>query len=379
MTTTTPNGDTLATALMSGCVSTAVASTLTYPLDCIKTQQQLNNEGMMKKFNVPGNFPSSIAQVYKGCSALVLGSVVKSCARLVSYNWLTKFMATDSVDGHGNHHRKTTAPRIVIAGAMSGTLESLWIIPFENIKIAMIQNMLLTNEISRTAKSGMNVTGGHPHRQKFVYGKSYLSPHAYYTCDIVAQIKGGTQSRFTSPRHPTPKDILKTSFNNHPSLTFFGTVKEIYQLKGITGFTAGSFITIVRQVAVSTVWLSSYNATRQLIDPHSNSASQGWFGHNHTFVQLLGLHLLSSAAVITVTQPIDVIKSHVQLKNGKTLSKDSLSTAYRLFMEQGPRAMFRGALPRGLKVVVSGGLTGSIYEYVNKIVHIAGSQTVFGN
>lgn len=333
----------------------------------------------MKKFNIPGNYPSSIAQLFKGCSALILGSVVKSSARLVSYNWLTKFMAVDSVDMHGKHHRKTTAPRIVIAGAMSGTLESLWVIPFENIKITMIQNMLLTNELARTAKSGANVTGGHPHRQKFVYGKSYLSPHAYYSFETLMQVKGGSHSRFTTPRHHSPKDALKVTYNSHPTLTFFGTVKEIYKLKGIKGFTAGSLITIVRQVAVSAVWLSSYNATRQLLDPHSNSASQGWFGHKHTLVQLVGLHLLSSAAVITVTQPIDVIKSHLQLKNGKAVYKDSLTTAYRLFMEQGPRAMFKGALPRGIKVVVSGGLTGSIYEYVDKIVQIAGSQTVFGS
>lgn len=377
MTTTAPNGDNLASALISGCVSSAVSSTLTYPLDSLKTTQQLNNDVLTKKFNIPGNYPSSMAQVFKGCSASVLGSVVKSSARLVSYNWLTKFMAIDSVDGHGNHHTKSSAPRIVIAGAITGTLESLWIIPFENLKITMIQNMLLANEIARSPE---DVVGGHPHhRHKFVYGKSYVSPHAYYTSDVLHQLRGGSLSRFTSPRHPTAKDALKGTFNSHPSMTLFGTAKQMYQLKGLRAFTAGSFITITRQVAVSTVWFSSYNATRQLLDPHGNSTSQGWFGHNHTLWQLLGLHILSSAAVITVTQPIDVIKSHIQLKNGRLIYRDSLSTAYRLYVEQGPRAMFKGALPRGIKVLVGGGLTGAIYEYVNKVVNIAGAQTVFGS
>ena len=170
-------------------------------------------------------------------------------------------------------------------------------------------------------------------------------------------------------------ESLKFHYNKHPSLTLFGTVKEMYELKGLRAFTAGTFITFTRQIGISWVWLATYNATRQLIDPHNTNNE--WFGHKHTMIQLVGLHFLSSMAVIMVTQPLDVIKTHLQLKNGNLLYRDSLSTAYKLFLQQGPWALFKGAFPRFLKVLISGGLTATVYEYVERLVDVAGHQKIF--
>ncbi|KAK6200081.1 mitochondrial tricarboxylate/dicarboxylate carrier protein [Scheffersomyces amazonensis] len=376
---TTGNGDNLLTALVSGSTAAAVTATVTYPLDFMKTQQQLNNHALMTKWQVPSNFPSSLAQLSRGCSALVLGSVIKNSTRLIAYNWSCKFMAIESHSSHGVSKTKTSAPRIVIAGLMSAFIETLWLVPFENIKISMVQNQSLFNEITRSPNSdftGSGVAGKHHKAHSSVFSKQYVSPHAYYTNEVLNQYKAGKHySKFQPPRPHDPLDALKIHYNKHPSLTFLGTVKEIYTLKGLGGFTAGTFITFGRQIAISTVWFSTYNATRQFIDPHNTE--QGWFGHNHTAIQSMGLHILSSIAVIGVTQPLDVIKSHIQSKNGKTIYKDSLSTAYRLFLEQGPRCLFKGALPRSIKVLVSGGLTAAVYEYVEKLVQVAGGQALF--
>ncbi|ODV77538.1 mitochondrial carrier [Suhomyces tanzawaensis NRRL Y-17324] len=368
-----PNvGDNLLTALVSGCTAAGVSATITYPFDFIKTQQQLNNTAYMAKWKIPGNYPGTIGQLYKGGSALVLGSVLKNLTRLILYNWLSKFMALES---HG--HTKTSAPRIVIAGVISAFFETLCLIPFENIKITMIQNMTLNNEITRSAQDAIgNVAKHHKHQAQF--GKQYISPHAYYTSDLIGQAKSRKpSSKFLPPKPHNPKDALRIKYNQHPSLTFFGTVREMYSLKGLNAFTAGSCITMVRQVAISTVWIWTYNSTRQVLDPHNND--QNWFGHKHTAFQLMGLHFLSSCAVIAVTQPLDVIKTHMQLKNGKAVYRDSLTTAYRLFVEQGPRAMFKGSLPRGIKVLVNGGLTALVYNYVEDVVKVAGGQKVFAD
>lgn len=396
------SGDNLLTALISGSTATAVTSTITYPLDFIKTQQQLNNYQLMSKYKIPSNFPNSLVQIFCGGSALVIGNVAKNQARLISYNWATKFMSLES------HHQdekslgkvKTSAPRMVIAGAMSAFIETLFIIPFENIKITMIQNMSLTNEINRSRAQAnvQDVTGAvvlnrHHKPHASVFTKQYISPNAYYPSDLLQQyktgktyVKGGGITHLENPHlnckgRLNKSDKLKRKFNKTPTLTFLGTVKEIYLLKGLSGFTAGSMVTMTRQIAISSVWLSTYNATRQLLDPHNKSSSgineQLWFGHKHTMVQLMGLHLLSSIAVIVVTQPLDVIKSHMQLKNGKKLYKDSLHTAYKIFLNQGVTKLWSGSVPRGLKVFTSGGLTATFYSYVEGIVNVAGGQRVF--
>ncbi|CUM63926.1 uncharacterized protein PRCAT00001514001 [Priceomyces carsonii] len=375
-------GESLLTALISGSTAAAVTSTFTYPFDCIKTQQQLNNPLKMTRYNIPGNFPSSLSQIMKGSSALVTGNVLKSCARLILYNWLSKFMSIETHVKDGKLVQKTTAPRIVIAGAMSGLIESLWIIPFENIKIAMIQNMTLHNELIRTKEkdaiydiTGTSVANKHHKTSQNIFKKQYVSPHAYWTSEVVAQYYGRQPSRFHSSKQPK-KDSLKSKYNKSPSLSLVGTCREIYSLKGPQGFFAGSFVTIFRQMAISSVWLSSYNATSQLIDPVGGSKEVNWFGGKHTAIQLIGLHLVSSFAVIAATQPIDVVKTHIQLKNGKVIYKDSLSTAYKLFMNQGFKSLFRGAFPRYLKVAVSGGLTASVYSYVENIVNVTGGETL---
>lgn len=365
-------------ALVSGCTALGVTALATYPLDFIKTQQQLNNVGYMKRWKVPGNYPLTLAQLYTGSSALVIGSILKNLTRLILYNWLLKFMST-GVDSE--HHQKVSAPRIVIAGAISGFIETLCIIPFENVKITMIQNMTLQNELTKTAGWKYDITGAQAKQLPNIFGKQYVSPHAYYTSELVSQYRGHKLSRFT---HHTPSlviksvDALKVKYNHAPTLTFVNTFKEMYQLKGILAFTAGTGITIVRQVAVLTAWIWSYNATRQLINPLLlQQADQGWFGHQHTAIQLIGLHFLLSVAVVALTQPLDVLKTQMQLKNGKAVYRDSLTTAYKLFVVQGPKALFRGALPRGLKVLVNGGLTALVYNWVEDVVVATDLQNVF--
>lgn len=375
--------DNLLTALVSGTTAAGVAATITYPFDFIKTQQQLNNGTSLKKWNITGNYPSSLGQLYKGGSALVIGSLLKNSTRIISYNWLSDFMASETHDANGNIRKSISAPRIVIAGMISGFIETLWLIPFENIKITMVQNMSLHNELLRNSDLKYDLTGTtnvnkHHKPTQNIFTKQFVSPHAYFTSELIAQFKGKSFSRF----HHRPDlaqrakiDLMKAVYNKHPTLTFFGSIKEMYALKGINAFTAGTFITFVRQAGISTVWFWTYNATRQLLDPHNTE--QSWFGHKHTAFQLIGLHLLSSIAVVAATQPLDVIKTHIQSKNGKAIYKDSLTTAYRLFLDQGPRAMFKGSLPRGIKVLVNGGLTAAIYSYVEDVVTVAGGKTIF--
>lgn len=373
----------LLTAIVTGCATSSLSTLLTYPLDFIKTQQQLNKpKKIYQKFGIPGNYPSSLAHIFKGGSALVVGSIFKNSARLVLYNWLTRFMAIDISESEGMQTQKTTASRIVIAGAMSGIIETFWIIPFENIKITMIQNMTLSNEKARAQQSGIkyDITGlteiyKHHKPPLNIFSKQYVSPYAYYTDDLILQYKGSTVSRFTSNRVRSHKDMVKIGYNKEPLMTLFSTIKEIYEIKGLRGFIAGSFITAIRQMGVVTSGLSTYNATRQLINPSSEKNS--WFGHNNTTLQQVGLQLVSSIAVIVFTQPLDVIKTYMQLKNGKFLYNDSLSTAFALCFKQGYKSLWLGYLPRGIKVMLSLNLTGFLYAYFEKLVDLAYGQVVF--
>lgn len=374
MTSPTP-GESFLTAVAAGSLAAAMTSFLTYPLDFIKTGAQLSNRAALKRYNITQSL-TSISHVMTGSLALVAGSVTKNFARFASYNWASNFMA---IDTHRDK-KKTSPPRVVIAGAITGFVESLCIIPFERIKTTMIQNRLLSAEIAGNPNADMDITGskwdkGH----KGGFAKLYVSPHAYLTSEAVYHLRSGkNSSRFSHHvHHRDPLDALRVEFNKNPALTFINTVKQMYALEGIYAFTAGSFITITRQVGTSAAWFSTYSATRQLIDPHGKSQEPSWFTLNMGTMQQAGLYFVSAGAAVGLTQPLDVIKSHIQLKNGRWIYRDALSTAYRIVARKGFWLLYAGAVPRGFKIAAHGSLTAFLYAIFDKGINNLAEKSVF--
>lgn len=357
-----PAGESLLTALAAGCTASGLTALMTFPLDFAKVHQQLTNQAARNEHKVYVNI-NSISHVMTGSSALFAGSVIKNFSRIISYNWASDFMAI----GSRSNKKQTSAPRVVIAAAMTGSMESLWIVPFERIKTTMIENRLLVSEISGNLNPNVDITKGllicH-HKNAFV-GRKYLLPHAYFTTEVLNMLKSGKKHSKFHRSHPShfPIDALKAEFNKAPALNFLSTVRQMYALEGIHAFTAGTMITLVRQVGTSAAWFSTYNATRQLIDPHSEFTEPRWFSLQIGKMQQISLYVVSALATVAVTQPIDVVKTHIQLKNGKLLYKDSLSTAYKLVAHRGFLLLYAGAFPRGLKIAAHGTLTALLYSY----------------
>lgn len=374
--TSTQHGDSLLTALAAGCSASGVAALLTFPFDFLKTNQQLSNSALLAKYNVNQSI-TSISQLMTGSSALVTGSVIKNFARLVSYNWASNFMAIETL----LDKKKTSAPRVVIAGAMSGFMETIWIVPFERIKTTMIQNRLLVAEVKGNPDKNIDITGStKPHKQAG-FPKHYYSPHAYYTSDFLNHLKSGKAAlkfQHSGTRQSTGRlDALKAEFNKTPALTMLKTIRQMYALEGIHAFTRGTMITFARQIATSAAWFSTYNATRQLIDPHGKSTEPKWFSLNIGKASQALLHFVSAGAVVVLTQPLDVVKSHIQLKNGRLLYRDSLSTAYKLVAKHGFMLLFSGGFPRGVKIAVHGSLTALLYGNFENAINLLGNKSVF--
>lgn len=369
------HGDSLLTALAAGCSASGFAAFLTFPLDFMKTNQQLSNNALLMKYNIDQSL-TSVSHIMTGSSALVAGAVIKNFARIVSYNWASNFMAIETLQDK----KKTSAPRVVIAGAMSGFMETIWIVPFERIKTTMIQNRLLVAEIKGNPDKKIDITKFDKTQKG---GTHYISPHAYYTSEVVKQLKSGKAAskfqhhHYRHLQHGGSIDALKVEFNKTPALTLLKTARQMYALEGIHAFTAGTMITFARQIATSAAWFSTYNATRQLIDPHGQSKEPRWFSLNIGTMQQTLLHIVSATAVVALTQPLDVVKSHIQLKNGKLLYRDSLSTAYNVVAKRGVLVLFAGALPRGFKIAFHGSLTALMYGNFESAINTLGNKSVF--
>ncbi|GME99003.1 unnamed protein product [[Candida] boidinii] len=119
----------------------------------------------------------------------------------------------------------------------------------------------------------------------------------------------------------------------------------------------------------SMVWFSTYNFLQQFYDP----SRSGTF----STIALTAMGLLSSCAVVAVTQPLDVLKTRMQTKDYKIVYRDIMTCSFKTCMEEGFSKMFAGWLPRLVKVSTSGTITILVYDVVQKGVGLAMNEHPF--
>lgn len=336
----TPNDNTgLSTAMFGGAIAGVVQTTLTYPLEYFKTISQIENKSIMTKEAIVPH--DSMRPLFTGCLPLSIGMALKASSRMFIFNQFSNFMAAS--DG------KTNAPQVVVAALMTGMLESFWAIPFENIKVRMIENSMIKYGLKTTFDDEVKTPDAKTERLPKVAKKSVrLSNRPTSTTELPKDVLN----------HPRMKAI--EYYHNNPSFTFSNIVREMYATGGILSFTQGSTITLLRQCMNSMVWYSTYSSFQQLIDPSRDSITE---------LELLGMGFASSLAVVGVTQPIDVIKTRMQTRDYRIIYKDLMTCIALIFFKEGFKKFWAGAVPRFVKVSCSSTVTLLTYEYVTKGVN----------
>jgi len=305
----------------------------------LKTTTQLHR-------NLPGSKQLEIFHQFKyyfsGCGALNIGNALKSGSRFYIFNSASKFMSTEN--------GKTSAPRLVIAGAMTGFIESLWIIPFENIKTTMIENAL---HYSSKEKLNNDAKSDNPPKKS----NSKIKLKTFHSLKPI-----------TTSNNIHPYIIAKQKWDNLPSSNFFTAIHEIYQTRGIRGFLQGTVPTLIRQCSNSAVRFGTYTSLRQIFQPHG--------GELNSYLAFT-IGVTSSCAVIAITQPIDVIKTRMQSRETFYIYKNSLNCAYRIFIEEGIKTFWKGWTYRLIKVGLSGGIAFSVYQNVENHITSALKEQPF--
>lgn len=304
---------------MAGSAAAVFQTTVSYPFEFLKTGLQLHRSlPGMPAFNVM--YPLKV--YFAGCSALNVGAVFKTFTRFVTFDKACQLMRDPGVPST----TPISGPRLLAAGTITGFMESLWIIPFENIKTTMIENSLA-------------------HSNGTVGAKEVEVPRSRPT--------------FHKAAVPlSPREAAFLQYEKNPSLHFFPTIKEIYVTRGLRGFFQGAMPTIFRQIGNSAVRFTTYTTLKQLIAP--NKALNEYYA--------FGLGVVSSCAVVAITQPIDVVKTRMQSKYSWKTYKNSVNCAYRIFVEEGFGKLWKGWTPRLFKVGLSGGVSFGIYQYVENLI-----------
>ncbi|KAI8908624.1 hypothetical protein PhCBS80983_g04313 [Powellomyces hirtus] len=126
-------------SLAAGAIAGAVEATFTYPTEYVKTQLQLQSKGPGQRFNGPWDCVVKTVRergffgLYRGLSALVIGTASKAGIRFLSFEQFKKLLA----DENG----KVAGERMVLAGLGAGVTEAIIAVtPTETIKTKLIHD-----------------------------------------------------------------------------------------------------------------------------------------------------------------------------------------------------------------------------------------------
>jgi solute carrier family 25 citrate transporter 1 len=137
---------------------------------------------------------------------------------------------------------------------------------------------------------------------------------------------------------------------------FLHAVPIIARERGLRGFFQGFVPTTARQAANSAVRFSSYAFLRQLAQSYTAPGEK--LGALSTF----GIGGVAGLITVYVTQPIDTVKTRMQSIEARNLYKNTFACAATIAKNEGVLTFWSGALPRLVRLMLSGGIVFTMYE-----------------
>lgn len=126
--------------------------------------------------------------------------------------------------------------------------------------------------------------------------------------------------------------------------------KIIAQEKGVRGFFQGFVPTTLRQGANSGVRFSSYSMFKQIAQGYTAP------GEKLGTVTTFGIGAMAGTVTVYATMPLDTIKTRMQSIEARHIYKNTWSCAMRIVQEESVLALWSGAIPRLMRLSMSGGI-----------------------
>ncbi|KAK0610615.1 mitochondrial carrier domain-containing protein [Bombardia bombarda] len=160
----------------------------------------------------------------------------------------------------------------------------------------------------------------------------------------------------------TPTESIKTTLiddrkSAKPRLRgFLHAVPIIARERGLRGFFQGFVPTTARQAANSATRFSSYTALKQLAESYTAP------GEKLGVVGTFAMGGIAGLITVYVTQPLDTVKTRMQSIEARQLYGNTFRCAALIYKHEGILTFWSGALPRLVRLILSGGIVFTMYE-----------------
>ncbi|XP_023647745.1 mitochondrial glycine transporter B isoform X1 [Paramormyrops kingsleyae] len=152
-----------------------------------------------------------------------------------------------------------------------------------------------------------------------------------------------------------PVTVIKARFESgqYNYASVFGALRSVCEVEGPRALFSGLTATLLRDAPFSGIYVMFYSQAKKSL-PQEVSSSP--------YVPLVnfGCGVLAGIMASLVTQPADVVKTHLQVS--PHLYKKTRDAVHFIYTEQGLGGFFRGAVPRSLRRTLMAAMAWTVYE-----------------
>ncbi|XP_014030198.1 mitochondrial glycine transporter B isoform X2 [Salmo salar] len=151
-----------------------------------------------------------------------------------------------------------------------------------------------------------------------------------------------------------PVTVIKTRFESgrYNYVSVLGALKSVCETEGPRALFSGLTATLLRDAPFSGIYVMFYSQAKRSLPPEVSSSPYAPLGN-------FGCGVMAGVLASVVTQPADVVKTHIQVSPSHWTTKDAIRY---IFTEHGLRGFFRGAVPRSLRRTLMAAMAWTVYE-----------------
>ncbi|XP_070845158.1 mitochondrial glycine transporter B isoform X2 [Chaetodon trifascialis] len=151
-----------------------------------------------------------------------------------------------------------------------------------------------------------------------------------------------------------PFTVIKARFESgcYNYMSVSGALRSMYETEGIRALFSGLTATLLRDAPFSGIYVMFYSQAKKAL-PQDVASS--------TYAPLVnfGCGVVAGVMASLVTQPADVVKTHIQISPSQWSTTDAIRCIYT---EHGMGGFFRGAVPRSLRRTLMAAMAWTVYE-----------------
>lgn len=150
-----------------------------------------------------------------------------------------------------------------------------------------------------------------------------------------------------------PVTVIKTRFEcgRYSYVSVVGALRSVCRSEGPAALFSGLMATLLRDVPFSGIYVLFYSQTKASLPTEISESSCAPLAN-------FGCGVLAGVLASLITQPADVVKTHVQV-NPQLRTMEAVRYIY---VEHGLHGFFRGAVPRSLRRTLVAAMAWTVYD-----------------